>query len=447
MLINEYLNVSYKSYAMYTIENRAIPSVIDGLKPVQRKILSCAEETWSGKGTEKPKKIFQLAGSTASTKKYHHGDASLQSAITGMAQDFKNNMPLFDREGQFGSLRSTQAGAPRYIGVKLNSNFNKLFKDKNLLQIKDDDGDLIEPKYFLPIIPTVILNGTSGIAVGFATNILNRDPADVINACLDILDDKEIGRIVPKINGFSGTFELDTDEDGMIRRWIARGKIEIVNSTTLKITELAPSVTYEKYENYLDGLVENKTIQSYEDKASGGDIHYVVKMTKENLAKLTSKNTLRKIFKIDESITENINTLDENGKLKYFETEVDVVKYFVEYRLGYYYKRKDITLNDLLRELKVLGSKYKFVKAVVDGEIEIKNVPKQTLIDYCKEQKFFSDDGYDYLLRMPIHSLTKETIEKIAKDLKDAKAEYDYIKEKEPVDMYREDLRELLQNL
>jgi DNA topoisomerase-2 len=162
---------------------------------------------------------------------------------------------------------------------------------------------------------------------------------------------------------------------------------------------------------------------------------------------MLEKNTLRKMFKIDESVTENINTLDENGELKYFETEVEVVKYFVEYRLLYYYKRKDITLSDLLRELKLLGSKYKFVKAVVDGELEIKNVPKQTLIDYCVEQKFFSDDGFDYLLRMPIHSLTKETIEKIIKDVKDAKAEYDYIKEKEPADMYREDLRELLANI
>jgi DNA topoisomerase-2 len=431
---------------MYTIENRAIPSVIDGLKPVQRKILHISSKLWKGVPGEKPKKIFQLAGSTAADAKYHHGDASLQSAITGMAQDFKNNMPLFDREGQFGSLRSTQAGAPRYIGVKLNNNFNKLFKDKNLLQYKEDDGDPIEPKYFLPIIPTVILNGTSGIAVGFATNILNRNPSDVIDACLRKLDNIPIERLIPQIYGFGGTFELDTDEEGISRRWIAKGKIDVVNATTLKITEIAPSITYEKYENYLDGLVENKTILSYEDKSSG-DIHYVVKMTKENLAKMIEKNTLRKIFKIDETITENINTLDENGELKYFETEVEVVKYFVEYRLSYYYKRKEITLDGLLRELKILGSKYKFVKAVVDGDLEIKNVPKQSLIDYCVEQKFFSDDGFDYLLRMPIHSLTKETIEKIIKDVKDTKAQYDYIKEKEPVDMYREDLRELLANI
>jgi DNA gyrase/topoisomerase IV subunit A len=446
VFIVDYLNKEYHDYSMYTIENRAIPSVIDGLKPVQRKILSCATEIWTGKGTEKTRKIFQLAGATASTKKYHHGDASLMNAITGMAQDFKNNMPLFDREGQFGSLRSTDAGAPRYIGVKLNNNFNKLFKDKNLLQFKEDDGDQIEPKYFLPIIPTVILNGTSGIAVGFATNILNRNPSDVINACLDALDNKPIDRLIPQIYGFDGIFELDIDEEGMNRRWIAKGKIDVVNATTLKITELAPSVTYEKYENYLDGLIENKTIQSYEDKSSG-DIHYVIKMTKENLAKMLEKDTLRKIFKIDESLTENINTLDENGRLKYFETEVEVVKYFVEYRLTYYHKRKDITLNDLLRELKLLGSKYKFVKAVVDGELEIKNVPRQSLIDYCTEQNFFSDDGFDYLLRMPIHSLTKETIEKIIKDVKNAKAEYDYIKEKDPVEMYREDLRELLANI
>ena len=446
MLINDFLNNDYKDYALYTIENRAIPSVIDGLKPVQRKILACSVKLWKGVSGEKTKKIFQLAGSTAADYKYHHGDASLQDAITGMAQTFKNNLPLFDREGQFGSLRSTEAGAPRYIGVKLNQNFSKLFKDKNLLTIKKEDGDEIEPKYFLPIIPMVLLNGTKGIAVGFATNISNRDPKEVTQACIDILDGKEIQRLKPKIDEFTGTFELDTSDPETIRKWIARGKYEIVNSTTVKITELAPSVTYEKYTSYLKELVETKELVSFEDKCSA-DIHYVLKFTKEMLAKLIEKNKLESFLKVEETISDNINTLDENGELKYFETEVDVIKYFVNFRLGYYEKRKDITLKDLMKQLKIEGSKYKFVKSVVDEVIEIRNVKKADLIKFFDEQKYFNEDGYDYLLRMPIHSLTAETIEKIKEEIKELKSEYDYIEKKSPDDMYREDLTELLKNL
>lgn len=446
MLINDFLNNDYKDYALYTIENRAIPSVIDGLKPVQRKILACSVKLWKGVSGEKTKKIFQLAGSTAADYKYHHGDASLQDAITGMAQTFKNNLPLFDREGQFGSLRSTEAGAPRYIGVKLNQNFSKLFKDKNLLTIKKEDGDEIEPKYFLPIIPMVLLNGTKGIAVGFATNISNRDPKEVTQACIDILDGKEIQRLKPKIDEFSGTFELDTSDPEIIRKWIAKGKYEIVNSTTVKITELAPSVTYEKYTSYLKELVETKELVSYEDKCSA-DIHYVLKFTKEILAKLIEKNKLESFLKVEETISDNINTLDENGELKYFETEVDVIKYFVNFRLGYYEKRKDITLKDLMKQFKIEGSKYKFVKSVVDEVLEIRNAKKADLIKFFDDQKYFNEDGYDYLLRMPIHSLTAETIEKIKEEIKELKAEYDYIEKKSPDDMYREDLAELLKNL
>ena len=446
MLINDFLNNDYKDYALYTIENRAIPSVIDGLKPVQRKILACSVKLWKGVSGEKTKKIFQLAGSTAADYKYHHGDASLQDAITGMAQTFKNNLPLFDREGQFGSLRSTEAGAPRYIGVKLNQNFSKLFKDKNLLTIKKEDGDEIEPKYFLPIIPMVLLNGTKGIAVGFATNISNRDPKEVTQSCIDILNGKEIQRLKPKIDEFSGTFELDTSDPEIIRKWIAKGKYEIVNSTTVKITELAPSVTYEKYTSYLKELVETKELVSYEDKCSA-DIHYVLKFTKEILAKLIEKNKLESFLKVEETISDNINTLDENGELKYFETEVDVIKYFVNFRLGYYEKRKDITLKDLMKQLKIEGSKYKFVKSVVDEVLEIRNAKKADLIKFFDEQKYFNEDGYDYLLRMPIYSLTAETIEKIKEEIKELKAEYDYIEKKAPDDMYREDLAELLKNL
>jgi DNA topoisomerase-2 len=261
---------------------------------------------------------------------------------------------------------------------------------------------------------------------------------------MDVLNNKEISRLTPCIEGFSGEFIIDTENS---RKWTAKGKYEIINTTTVKITELAPSVIYSKYEEYLDGLVEKKVISSYEDKSSG-DIHYVIKFTKESLAKLIEKNILVNTLKIEENITENINTLDENGELMYFDDETQVIKYFVNFRLGYYKKRKDITLSDLLTNLKVFNAKYKFIRAVVDNVLEIKNVKRQELIDYFKSENYFSEDGsYDFLLRMPIHSLTEETIERLKKEIKEAKVEYDYIKEKEPIDMYKDDLNELLANI
>ena len=169
----------YKKFALYTIENRAIPSVIDGFKPTGRKVAFIANEIWKT-GNEKPQKVFQLAGQVAAKAFYHHGDASLSAAIITMAQDFKNSMSIFEQDGQFGTLRSPEPGAPRYIGVKFNKNFRLLYKDFDLIENQYEEGEKIEPKFFLPIIPTVLLNGSSGIAVGFATNILNRNPINLL---------------------------------------------------------------------------------------------------------------------------------------------------------------------------------------------------------------------------------------------------------------------------
>ena len=151
--VTDYLNQDYREYAVYVVEERAIPSVIDGFKPTQRKVIFVADKVWRN-GGEKPLKIFQLAGKVASDAHYHHGDGSLNGAIVGMAQKFKNSMPVLEEIGQFGSLRSPEAGAPRYISTKLHKNFRLLYMDFELLTSRYEEGNEIEPSYFLPIIPT-----------------------------------------------------------------------------------------------------------------------------------------------------------------------------------------------------------------------------------------------------------------------------------------------------
>ena len=227
--ITEFLSVEYKDFAMYSIEGRAIPSCIDGFKPSQRKVIHVANQIWKT-GNEKVLKIFQLSGKVASDVFYHHGDASLNSAIINMAQKFKNNAPLLEEDGQFGSLRSPQAGAPRYIGTKLSDNFRLMYKDFDLLNYKEEEGESIEPEFFLPIIPTVLINGSSGIAVGFATNILNRDVKSVTDSCIKILMGKKIEEIAPSLREFTGDFVQDVENH---KRWIIRGKIQKGNKIKL----------------------------------------------------------------------------------------------------------------------------------------------------------------------------------------------------------------------
>jgi DNA gyrase/topoisomerase IV subunit A len=436
--ITKFLSDEYKEFAMYVIENRAIPSIIDGLKLTQRKILHGSSQIWKT-GNEKNLKIFQLSGYIASNCFYHHGDSSLSSAIINMAQKFKNNAPLLEEDGQFGTLRSPQAGAPRYIGTKLSDNFRLLYKDFDLLEYKEEEGEKIEPKFFLPIIPTILINGSSGIAVGFSSNILNRDVKSVIESCIKVLNGKPISEIKPSLNGFNGDYIQDTENN---KRWIIRGKFERINTSTVKIKELPPSMTYEKYEEILDKLVENRDIVSYDDNCKD-NIDYTIKFKRSDLENLDD-DKLIKLLKLEESSTEIYSTLDENGKLKIFDSSADIVKYFVEFRLKYYYKRKDFMLNKMNKELKVLGNKGKFIKSILDGKIKINNVPKDEIIKQIESIDIDKMDGsYDYLLKMPIYSLTKELYEKLKQDFTSKKNEIKNLECVDPKDMYISDLYEL----
>ena len=440
--VTEYLDQDYAMYGMYTLENRAIPSVIDGFKPTARKIIFIADKVWRT-GSEKPLKIFQLGGRIASEAHYHHGDASLSGAIIGMAQSFKNSLPLLEEIGQFGSIRSPEAGAPRYISTKLTKNFRLLYKDFELLENQVEEGNVIEPKFFLPIIPTVLLNGSSGIAVGFATNILNRNPLDLIDACVKVLDGKRVGKLLPWLKDYNGPIE----QVGTSNQYIMRGQYQITNTTTVTVSELPPSVTFQKYEAHLNSLQDRGIIASYEDNSANG-INYIIKFARATLADLIAKGKLDQILKMVETETENLTCLNERGKLIIFEEVSQVVEYFVNFRLSFYSKRKAFLINKYNEELTYLSNRARFIKLIIDGKLKVNNVPRKEIILYLETNKFDQVNGtYLYLLNMPIHSLSKETYEALLKEVSEKQAELAEIKKKDPTDMYREDLADLKKNL
>jgi DNA gyrase/topoisomerase IV subunit A len=366
-------------------------------------------------------------------------NSSLENAIITMAQKFKNNAPLLLEEGQFGSLRSPQAAAPRYIGTKLSENFKLLYKDFELLEYKEEEGELIEPKFFLPIVPTVLINGSSGIAVGFASNILNRDVKSIIEACQKLLLGKKITEVKPELDSFYGDFIQDVENN---KKWYIRGKFTRSNTTTVKISELPPSMTYEKYEEILDKLVDDKVIVSYDDNCKD-NVDYTIKFTRSDLEKLDDEK-LMKLLKLEESSTEIYSTLDEFGKLKIFERSVEIIEYFVNFRLTYYHKRKQFLLDKLNKELKILSNRGRFIKAIIDEKLKVNNVAKSKIIEGIELLKLEKiDDSYDYLLRMPIYSLTKEMYEKLKEDFISKKEEIKKMEETDPKDMYMDDLNEL----
>jgi DNA topoisomerase-2 len=441
--ITEYLDSEYAAYGMYTIENRAIPSVIDGFKPTQRKIIYVANKVWKG-SNEKPNKVFQFAGRIAADAHYHHGDASLNAAIIGMAQDFKNSMPLLDGIGQFGSLRSPEPGAARYISTKLNGNFRLIYKDFELLEKQEEEGNEIEPRFFLPIIPTVLLNGSSGIAVGFATNILNRNPIDLIDACLKSIEGKKFEEPLPWWKDFSGYVQKVEGTNS----YLISGLYNVDNTTTVSISELPPSMTYQKFEALLNSLQEKGHIQFYDDNCTKKEINYTIKFQRAVLAEKIKKEILENMLKINESETENLTCLDENGKLIIFNNVTELINYFVKFRLSFYDKRKSYLLNKLSEQNQYLSNRAKFIKMIIDEKLKMSNRPKQDVFIDLENFKFDKiESSYDYLLSMPIHSLTKEKYEDLLKQVSENESETKRISSIKPIDMYKTDLKDLRKKL
>jgi len=307
--ITEFLSNEYKGFAFYVIENRALPSVIDGFKPTQRKITHGSTMIWKT-GTEKSLKVFQLSGFIANKCFYHHGSTSLENGIITMAQKFKNNAPLLEEVGQYGSLRSPQAGAPRYIGTKLSKNFRLLYKDFELLVNKEEEGEVIEPNFFLPIIPTVLLNGSSGIAVGFSSNILNRNPNDLIDACAYLLKGREISTIKPYVKDFKGEFINDPENP---KRWIIRGKLDIKN--TRKILDYIFLNKIQKYDNYKN----NKMLSPL--------LNLVQTYYEHNISDFHNDEILQDIREIKIVLTNLYQDYKKLGYVPYYGVEEEIQKY------------------------------------------------------------------------------------------------------------------------
>jgi DNA topoisomerase-2 len=372
-------------------------------------------------------------------------NTSLNSGIISMAQTFKNSMPLLDGIGQFGSLRSPEPGAARYISTKLNGNFRLLYKDFNLLESQFEEGYEIEPKYFLPIIPAVLLNGSSGIAVGFSTNILNRNAIDLIDASMKSLEGKKFSEPLPWWSAFNG---IVTKNEGETSSFQIRGKFEVVNTTTVKITELPPSMTYQKYEAHLNSLQDKGYIQQYDDVSTKKEFTINIKFQRSELASRIEKGQLEGLLKLVENETENLTCLDENGKLIIFKSTTELINYFVKFRLSFYDKRKAKLIEILLEQHKTMSNRAKFIKMIIDGKLKVSNRPKADIIEDMEKAKFEKkEDAFDYLLNMSIYSMTKERYEELLKQIAENEIELTRIESILPKDMYRDDLKELRKKL
>ena len=366
---------------------RSIPSVVDGFKPSQRKVLfSCFKRK-----LKSDIKVAQLSGYVSEHSAYHHGEASLASTIVGLAQDFvgSNNVNLLVPSGQFGTR--LQGGkdhaSPRYIFTRLAPICRVIFPecDDALLDYLDEDGQVIEPEHYLPILPLVLVNGADGIGTGWSTSIPNFNPRDIVANIRRILDDECTERMHPWYRNFNGTIEEEIVK-GEIRYNIT-GKYEIVDETTLVITELPLRSWTTDYKDFLENMLSPKEknaqpfITDYKEHHTDTTVHFIVTMTPENMAK-AQKDGIEKKFKLCAKVsTSNMHAFDEKGAITKYSSPEAIMEAFVPLRLDAYARRRAMLIRQAEFELKRMSNKVRFILAVVDGEMTIGRKKKSVLIE------------------------------------------------------------------
>lgn len=419
------------SFAMYTVESRAIPNMIDGLKPVQRfylysSILNSKRDF---------KKVSAVAG-IISDYGYNHGETSAAGAGQLMAATWNNNICLVEGRGSFGTRLVQDAGAPRYVYTRLHENFDKYIRDVDLAP-EHDDPEHMPPSFYVPVLPLVLANGTKGIATGFATNILPRSADSLSGAVREYLLSGNISTKLPvSFPEFKGDVKYDSVDD----RYSVYGVYDKPSKTVMRITEVPYGFDRETYVKILDKLEDDGDIVSYEDLCDKTGFAFDVKLKQNTSANWNDAKILQK-FKLSKPLSENLTVIDFKGKLREYKDERQLIKDFVDYRLSILNKRIELRKQEAAELARWLNVKMQFIQAVLDDKIVFKNKKKKDVIAqmYGADISIEGDDA-ERLLRINIMSLTDEMVKSLAKEIKDAQKDLKFWLKETPKSQYEKDL-------
>lgn len=426
--LNEWLE-----FAMYTVEARAIPNMIDGMKPVQRFYVYSSIKN----SKTEFKKVSAVSG-VVSDYGYNHGESSAAGAGQLMAAEWANNICLVEGRGSFGTRLVQSAAAARYTYTRLHKNFGRYIKDIDLAPAHDDP-EHEPPAFYVPVIPLVLANGVKGIATGFATNILPRDPDDLIRACQEYIKTGKIkSKVKIKFPDFNGTVTYNEEEN----RYYCNGVFEKKGKTVLLITEVPYGYDRESYVEVLDKLEEKGDIVGYEDLCDKTGFKFEVKL-KQNTSANWDDQKIISAFKLSKPFSENLTVIDSLGKLKEYEDERDLVRDFCDYRTTILQKRIDLRKVETAELARWLKVKMQFIQAVLDDKIRFKGKKKDEVGQQILETTEAIQDDIDRLLRINIMSLTAEMVKQLEVEIKEAQSEFDYWSKTTPKEQFIKDLTEL----
>lgn len=433
--VTEIIDSDYRVYAEYVIENRAIPSCIDGFKPVQRKLFYAMNNKFHGKRV----KIVDLG--SISEFNYHHGEVSAQAAAVKMAQDWKNNIPVFIGHGNFGTTLVQEAAAPRYIFASGNPLIRKIFIDENVVD-PHHDIDYPEPQCYLPLIPWVLVNGSSGMAVGHATNIVQRDPKELAKACKKYLETSKVPlSIRVSFPDFKGEVkEVQPD------KFTIHGIVTHLKRNLFEVSELPFGYDREKYFNLLTKMEDESLIEDFDDLCDDSGFKFQIKLNLEQKSK--AEKDLEKYFKLISSETENYTTLDEKGKLKIFPDVGSIVKYFCDYRLKKTVDFLDYEKKILTTDLEYFQAKKKFISSIIiKKDIDISKTTRANLEVFVLDNITKNKDFASKLIRMPIYEMTQDEINSLDVKISELKASIIVVENTDASKLFIERLDKLMKDL
>ena len=480
-------NISYddfvnKELILFSVADnlRSIPSVVDGLKPSQRKVMYTAFY----RNLKKDMKVVELAGHVSGLTNYQYGDASLQQTIVALAQTFvgSNNINCLEPSGNFGSRRmgGGDAASARYIYTRLSPFARRIFHaaDEALLKYHEDDGRQIEPHTYVPVVPLILLNGTDGIGTGWSTSIPNYKPEDVV----ENLKRRMVGQskedmlpMTPWFRGYKGTIE-DMGSD----RWKFSGIINQTGDNEVEITELPIRMWTQDFKDRLEEILKAEKVPSfikdYVEYNTPTQVHFIIKMEDKHM-KIAVERGLEETFKLTKSMaTSNLVAFDGQGRIHKYENVLDIMEEFYHIRLKFYGLRKQHLLDEMQKDLDKLSNQARFIKMIIDGSLVVSKKKKAVLVtelkrlafkpfpkvvdakkageieDVVEEEDESEQDGsaagardYDYLLGMAIWSLTQERVDKLKKQIGDKEDEITTLTKLSPKDLWSKDLDDFIE--
>ena len=457
----EFINKEFIHFSKYDCD-RSIPNLMDGLKTSLRKILFAAFK----KNLTTEIKVAQFSGYVSEHSCYHHGEASLNGAIVGMAQNFvgSNNINLLVPSGQFGTRAKggDDSASERYIFTQLSKITRAIFveHDDAILDYLNDDGTPVEPIFYAPIIPMILVNGSKGIGTGFSTDILSYNPLQIIGylkyklvGCPPIEDP-----FVPFYEGFNGQIEKIGPS-----KFLIKGRYEKVGPDKIRVTELPVGFWTESFKELLEDLIEpglNKEgkkivplVKDYDDMSRDTTVDFTITLQKGKVDELESSqlehgcNALEKLFKLySTSSTTNMHLFDSSDKLKKYDTVEEIIDDYFVTRLQMYIKRKEFMIESLEKKLVVLSNKARYIQELLDGTIDLRKRKKSEIVDMLQEKGYdvIDEDGeFKYLVKMPMDSVSEENVEKLNGEHQDKLDELLRIKETTEQQMWFVELENL----